>query len=392
MAELNFPANPQMDEEYAYGNLLYKWDGYKWTTWGTGANAALDLKNDLATTGGASMVGTASGLTVQEELDMAGTGGSALEPIRRSYAEAGFDVDISESFMTGATLDAANQVLLGDGQIGYSWGGAFPKEVPPNSSPADTGGIGSTAWIDQSNNLLRTQAKTYVDNADANLQGQLNNKSDVSHTHTPAAIGAAPAVHTHTPSEAGAAPAVHGHAIADVSGLQGALDGKSPIGHTHTPAEAGAAPVVHTHAIADVSGLQGALDGKSATGHTHTPAEVGAVAKSGDTMTGVLTTPDVYITSDKRLKTNLIAIEGTLDRVCTLTAFKYDKATAIGDMPSHREIGLIADAVQEVFPLAVNEVGPDAIKTISSSAMIAVLVEAIKELKAEIEEMKHGRT
>lgn len=45
-------------------------------------------------------------------------------------------------------------------------------------------------------------------------------------------------------------PEAHFHAIADVTGLQGALDGK--------------ASSVHAHAISDVTGLQGALDGKQA--------------------------------------------------------------------------------------------------------------------------------
>ena len=49
------------------------------------------------------------------------------------------------------------------------------------------------------------------------------------------------------------------------------------------------APTAHTHTVANVDGLQTALDGKSATSHTHTAADVGAVAKTGDTMTGGLT-------------------------------------------------------------------------------------------------------
>lgn len=45
--------------------------------------------------------------------------------------------------------------------------------------------------------------------------------------------------------------AVHAHAIADVTGLQGALDAKAPAGHDHE--------------IAGVNGLQGALDAKQAS-------------------------------------------------------------------------------------------------------------------------------
>jgi YVTN family beta-propeller protein len=52
----------------------------------------------------------------------------------------------------------------------------------------------------------------------------------------------------------------HGHAIAGITGLQTALDGKSPVGHGHV--------------IGDVTGLQSALDGKAAASHTHTIANV----------------------------------------------------------------------------------------------------------------------
>lgn len=64
----------------------------------------------------------------------------------------------------------------------------------------------------------------------------------------------------------GRALLVHTHAIADVTGLQAALDGKQPAGSY--------APLVHTHAIVDVTGLQTALDGKAAVSHTHTIAQV----------------------------------------------------------------------------------------------------------------------
>lgn len=84
-------------------------------------------------------------------------------------------------------------------------------------------------------------------------------------------------------------PAVHGHSIGDVSGLGAALDGKAPSSHSHAWSEitnkpTTFAPSAHTHAwdeitskpttfaasahghsVADVSGLQTALDGKQPT-------------------------------------------------------------------------------------------------------------------------------
>lgn len=64
----------------------------------------------------------------------------------------------------------------------------------------------------------------------------------------------------------------HNHSIANVSGLQTALDGKQPSGSY--------AALSHNHVIADVTGLQTALDGKQPSGsyaassHTHTSSSI----------------------------------------------------------------------------------------------------------------------
>jgi hypothetical protein len=70
------------------------------------------------------------------------------------------------------------------------------------------------------------------------------------------------------------AAASHGHAIADVSGLQVALNGKSDNGHTH--------------AIANVTGLQSALDGKSNNGHGHAITDVSGLQAALDAKSNVL--------------------------------------------------------------------------------------------------------
>lgn len=76
--------------------------------------------------------------------------------------------------------------------------------------------------------------------------------------------------------------AIHGHEVADVAGLQTALDGKAAASHSHEISDVNSlqskldekAAVAHTHSIANVTGLQAALDGKSATGHGHAIADV----------------------------------------------------------------------------------------------------------------------
>ena len=64
----------------------------------------------------------------------------------------------------------------------------------------------------------------------------------------------------------GKAAAAHRHPTADVDGLQAALDGKQPKGDY--------AASSHTHAVADVNGLQAALDGKAAASHRHAAADI----------------------------------------------------------------------------------------------------------------------
>jgi len=62
------------------------------------------------------------------------------------------------TFSTGYTLTDARQVLLyeTDGHE-YGWTGAFPKVVPPASTPAGTGGIGAGAWVDRTDVTLRSE-------------------------------------------------------------------------------------------------------------------------------------------------------------------------------------------------------------------------------------------
>lgn len=100
---------------------------------------------------------------------------------------------------------------------------------------------------------------------------------------------------------------------------------------------------------------------------------------------------DVYIRSDERLKSNFRKIENALDKVDSLSGVVYDKANYIGGEPTSREAGLVAQQLQAVLPEAVTK-GEDTkgneILSVSSSAVVALLVNAIKELREEIRELK----
>ena len=96
-------------------------------------------------------------------------------------------------------------------------------------------------------------------------------------------------------------------------------------------------------------------------------------------------------TSDIRLKDNVKTIENGLDKVCALRGVSYTWNS--GSREGQQEIGVIAQEVEEVFPEIVREkkhvlVDGETYKTVDYDKLVGVLIEAVKELKAEIDELK----
>ena len=93
--------------------------------------------------------------------------------------------------------------------------------------------------------------------------------------------------------------------------------------------------------------------------------------------------------SDMRLKTNLEQIEGAVSKVCKLSGFTYEfNETGKGlFLPDGRHSGVSAQQVLEVLPEAV-ACRPDEYLTVKYEKLVPLLIEAIKELKTEIDDLK----
>ena len=99
------------------------------------------------------------------------------------------------------------------------------------------------------------------------------------------------------------------------------------------------------------------------------------------------------VSSDKKLKENIQNLEGSLDKTLKLKGVKFNwkDKTRPND-----QLGFIAQEVEEVLPELVSEVDSlgdktgETHKVVNYQGVIPVLVEAIKELKAEIEELKNA--
>ena len=92
--------------------------------------------------------------------------------------------------------------------------------------------------------------------------------------------------------------------------------------------------------------------------------------------------------SDKRLKENIKPIESALDKVMKLEGVTFDwiqKEDQILDIKE--DIGFIAQDVQKVIPELVRE-NDNGMLSMRHQGISPILLEAIKELKAEIEELK----
>ena len=127
---------------------------------------------------------------------------------------------------------------------------------------------------------------------------------------------------------------------------------------------------------------------------------------SGQQGSGHFTGNITAYASDERLKTNITTIDNALDKVCQLRGVEYDWVDNITSeydfhpMSMH-ETGVLAQNVAEHIPDAVREApfngnytqkcGTDhKFLTVEKEKIIPVLIEAIKELKAEVEELKAG--
>ena len=111
--------------------------------------------------------------------------------------------------------------------------------------------------------------------------------------------------------------------------------------------------------------------------------------------------------SDERLKTDFAKVENALEKVCALEGVTYrwdeEKCVSVGFRTKfdQTEIGLRAQQVQEQFPEIVtaapfdkdeegNSKSGENYLTLNYERLVPVLIEAIKELKAEVEELKNG--
>ena len=96
---------------------------------------------------------------------------------------------------------------------------------------------------------------------------------------------------------------------------------------------------------------------------------------------------DVTAFSDVILKDNIDTIDNALDRVKGMRGVFFDRK----DNKQQRQTGVIAQEVEPFLPEVVRETKDEKkIKSVAYGNMVGVLIEAIKQLDAKIEELQHA--
>jgi hypothetical protein len=102
-----------------------------------------------------------------------------------------------------------------------------------------------------------------------------------------------------------------------------------------------------------------------------------------------------FYSSDERLKNNVVVISNALEKVKQIRGVEFDWSDEYIETRSHidkyfvkkHDVGVIAQEIEKVLPEVVSE-REDGIKAVKYDRIVALLIEAVKELSAEIEKMK----
>lgn len=97
---------------------------------------------------------------------------------------------------------------------------------------------------------------------------------------------------------------------------------------------------------------------------------------------GAVTASSFTETSDRRLKSNIQQLTGALDTVMSLVGTSYVK-------DGRESIGLIAQDVETIVPqLVLTADDSMGTKSVAYGNIVAILIEAIKEQQAQIDDLK----
>jgi len=177
---------------------------------------------------------------------------------------------------------------------------------------------------------------------------------------------------------------VNGHTTRD---LTPADIGAATSNHTHDYSSV-YAPLVHTHSYLPLVGgsITGTTDSTSYTTGALTIAGGLGVAKN------IVCNADIvaYSSSDRNLKDNIKPIENALLKVNSIGGYEFDWNDKQSSRSGH-DVGVIAQEIEKVLPEVV-VTRDSGYKAVDYEKIVPLLIEAIKDLSNQVEELKNVST
>ena len=134
---------------------------------------------------------------------------------------------------------------------------------------------------------------------------------------------------------------------------------------------------------------QGGTDVYTGVGYTYS-GSVSTTVVTSSSSSSSSSSSDVYATlvadgfncaSDARLKKDVVVLDGALDKLDAIRGVHYNWIDE--KYPQERQVGVIAQEIQAVYPELVRE-GGNGFLSVDYPKLTAVLIQSIKELKAMV--------
>ena len=180
--------------------------------------------------------------------------------------------------------------------------------------------------------------------------------------------------------------------IGDGSGLTGVVGSGSGVIIEDSGSSVGTAGTINFGSGIDVSQISvGIVTVTSGVPHfiktsagIHTLGSVGIGTTNPTSalqVAGTVSAQDFNTTSDQSLKINIATIEDALEKIELIRGVEFNWSKS----PHAPSMGVIAQEVESVFPELVADTNP---KQVNYNGLIGVLIESVKELKADNEVLR----
>ena len=147
------------------------------------------------------------------------------------------------------------------------------------------------------------------------------------------------------------------------------------------------AGTISANLTGNVTGTASAL----VTGNNYQVNSFGVGTAPSGTAGEIRATNDItaFYSSDERLKENILPIPNALDKVLQISGNTFDWKEGFENIHSHQgnDVGVVAQEIEKVLPQLVTT-RENGYKAVRYEKLVAVLIEAIKEMKEEINQLK----